>query len=238
MAELHEWILQQAEEGSPLIPAATVVVLRDHDGALETLMLRRSSALSFAEGMWVFPGGKIDAADHRHGPDLTGLEAEAQAARVAAVREAAEEAALTIELAGLVHYSHWIPPREAPKRFSTWFFLAPAPAGGEVAVDDGEIVHAEWARPGDVLERQRAGRAEMLPPTWMTLHDLAGYTTVEAAIAAAAARGPQRFCTRIVATPHGAAAAWEGDAAYDPRLPPHARHRLVMSDHGWTLERT
>lgn len=244
MSELHEWIRQQGRQGSPLIPAATVVVLRDRGGALETLMLRRSSKLSFAEGMWVFPGGKIDANDH--GPDsprlagdaLDALSSEAGAARVAAVREAAEEASLVIDPDSLVHYAHWIPPLEAPKRFSTWFFLAPAAADAEVTIDDGEIVHAEWARPAHVLERQRAGLAEMLPPTWMTLTDLASYASASEAMAAATARGPARYCTKMVKTDAGLAAAWDGDHLYDADLPSEARHRLVMSDSGWHLVRS
>ena len=43
------------------VPAATVVLLRDRDGGMEALMLRKSSAVAFA-GMRVFPGGRIDAA--------------------------------------------------------------------------------------------------------------------------------------------------------------------------------
>ena len=39
----------------PAIPAATVVLLRDAPGGLETLMLRRNSKLAFAGGAWVFP---------------------------------------------------------------------------------------------------------------------------------------------------------------------------------------
>ena len=42
-----------------LIPAATVVLLRDGADGIETLMLRKNSKIAFA-GMWVFPGGRID----------------------------------------------------------------------------------------------------------------------------------------------------------------------------------
>jgi 8-oxo-dGTP pyrophosphatase MutT (NUDIX family) len=234
MRNLHEWIERQGRQGSPLIPAATVVVLRDRDGALETLMLRRSANVSFAEGMWVFPGGKIDEADHLD-PTLSGMAAEEAAARVAAVREAAEEASIAVDPAGLVHYAHWIPPAEAPKRFSTWFYLAAAAADAEVTVDDGEIVHAEWARPAAVLERHRDGGAEMLPPTWVTLTDLASYASMADAIAAASARGPQQYCTRMVKTHDGLAAVWDGDADYDGTAPPDARNRLVMANAGWHL---
>ena len=49
-------------EGDP-IPAATVVLVRDRDGAVETIMLRKNSKLAFG-GMWVFPGGRIDEVDY------------------------------------------------------------------------------------------------------------------------------------------------------------------------------
>jgi 8-oxo-dGTP pyrophosphatase MutT (NUDIX family) len=50
-------------------PAATVVVLRDRPGTrpgagpLEVLLLRRHRRSGFVPGAWVFPGGRVDAAD-------------------------------------------------------------------------------------------------------------------------------------------------------------------------------
>src|SRR5262249_45640549 len=119
--------LADPSELPPAIPAATVVLVRDAAAGLETLMLKRNAAIAFG-GMWVFPGGRIDAAD---GDDD-------EAPRRAAVREAFEEAALVVEPSALVPFAHWTPPPVAPKRFATWFFLAPAPSA-EVAIDGGEI---------------------------------------------------------------------------------------------------
>ena len=51
---------------SALIPASTVVLLRDGELGVEVLMLRKNSKITFG-GMWVFPGGKIDAADYPGG---------------------------------------------------------------------------------------------------------------------------------------------------------------------------
>ena len=57
------WTRRHAERGTAeLIPAATVLVLRDRDDDLEVLMLRKNSRIAFG-GMWVFPGGRIDDAD-------------------------------------------------------------------------------------------------------------------------------------------------------------------------------
>ena len=48
----------------PIRPAATVMILRDAAPSFEVFMLRRTNRAVFAGGMYVFPGGRVDAADH------------------------------------------------------------------------------------------------------------------------------------------------------------------------------
>ncbi len=48
---------------TPPRPAATVVLLRDGDTGLEVLMLKRAAQSDVLGGAYVFPGGKLDAAD-------------------------------------------------------------------------------------------------------------------------------------------------------------------------------
>ena len=55
--------LHPAREPAPLLPAATVLLLRDTPEGLEVLMTRRSASASFAPGAYVFPGGRIEEAD-------------------------------------------------------------------------------------------------------------------------------------------------------------------------------
>ena len=45
-----------------IMPAATVVLLRETEQGPETLMLRKNSKIAFG-GMWVFPGGRVDEED-------------------------------------------------------------------------------------------------------------------------------------------------------------------------------
>jgi 8-oxo-dGTP pyrophosphatase MutT (NUDIX family) len=72
------------------IPSATLVLLRDGPGGLEVLMMVRHRDSGFAAGALVFPGGRIDDADHelasRRAPDLP-----AAPARLTAIRETWEE---------------------------------------------------------------------------------------------------------------------------------------------------
>ncbi|HEX7443626.1 MAG TPA: NUDIX domain-containing protein, partial [Acidimicrobiales bacterium] len=165
----------------PAIPAATVVLLRDAPDGLETLMLRRNASLEFAGGMWVWPGGRIDPADYPGGEpsdDLTELEV---AARRAAARESEEEAALTVDPASMVWFSHWTPPPVSIKRYATWFFAAPAPRG-EVHVDGGEIHGHAWMTPAGAMDRRNALEIVLSPPTWITLEQLAAFATVDDAL--------------------------------------------------------
>jgi glyoxylase-like metal-dependent hydrolase (beta-lactamase superfamily II)/8-oxo-dGTP pyrophosphatase MutT (NUDIX family) len=87
-------------------PAATLILLRQGAGGLETLMIQRAQAAVFLGGAYVFPGGSLDAADAdpRRVAGLTeaqanarlGLESGALAYYVAAVRECFEEAGVLL----------------------------------------------------------------------------------------------------------------------------------------------
>lgn len=146
------------------IAAATVVLLRDRDdaGTPEILMLRRDAKLSFAADRWVFPGGKLDEEDFPRGvrsEDPTELaEAEARAA----VREAAEESGLVIDGSSMIRWSHWTPPPQETRRFSTAFFVAAAP-DGDVVIDDGEIRDHQWVTATGALALRDRGEIELLP---------------------------------------------------------------------------
>ncbi len=228
------------EETYPSIPAATVVLMRDAVDAqgvrcVETLMVQRSSKLAFAGGMWVWPGGRIDADDWLHGgPD--DLES---AARRAAVREAQEEAGLLVEPEGLVWFSHWTPPPILARRFATYFFAAPV-SEGEVVVDGSETVDHCWIAPAEALARRNADEIELAPPTWITLEHLARYGDVAEALADLATGSPEYFETHFAAVPGGGVALYHGDVAYEGGDvdQPGPRHRLWMMPSGWRYERT
>ena len=93
----------------PIRPAATVILVREAGTAFEIFMLKRTGRASFAGGMFVFPGGRVDSDDHLHRYDAvrTGP-SESQAAQVAAlgaewrgywvagIRESFEEAGLLL----------------------------------------------------------------------------------------------------------------------------------------------
>jgi 8-oxo-dGTP pyrophosphatase MutT (NUDIX family) len=163
----------EGREPAPMVAAATVILLRDGADGLETLMLRRDSKLAFAGGMWVFPGGRVDPGDY--GDDPEDLDT---ASRNAAVRESFEESGLVVTADVMVPFAHWTPPPEAPKRFSTQFFVAPAPEGvGPRALhhpgcDDRRGPGGDVARRRRLRRRRRdAGRRP--PPALDGRHRLA-----------------------------------------------------------------
>lgn len=223
----RRWLESGGGEDREAIPAATVILLRDTGQGLETLMLRRNSKLAFG-GMWVFPGGRVDPGDHS---DATH---DFDAARRAAVREAEEESGLVVEFDALVAVSHWTPPPQTPKRFATWFFVAPAPEGA-VTIDDGEIHEHQWISPAEALAQRDRREIELAPPTWVTLHTLARSATVADALTDAAATDPLRFVTKIAFLDDRMMAMWQGDAGYESgdQDAPGPRHRLVMTDGEW-----
>ncbi len=83
---------QRASGGSVTPPrlAATVILLRGGDRALEVLLVKRTPKARFMGGVWVFPGGAVDDGD-RAGAGASASESELQAAatRAAATRELA-----------------------------------------------------------------------------------------------------------------------------------------------------
>jgi len=141
------------------IPAATLIVVRESDGAPELLVVERAEGMAFAAGALVFPGGRIDATDREFADEL-GMDA----AAVAAVRETIEETAVPVGIAplppepdaielqhplvadqpfarllsaaslridgeALIPFARWVPKFHAVRRFDTLFYVARCPAG-------------------------------------------------------------------------------------------------------------
>ena len=181
--------------------------------------------------MWVFPGGRVDDEDAPGAPDE-------QRARVAAVREAEEEASLSLIPEDLVWFSHWTPPPVEIRRYSTWFFAARAPEV-DVTIDDGEITESRWIRPADALQQQREKVIELVPPTFVTLHYLAQHASVETALRnLVPADGPRHYVTQFAGSDEGMVVMWEGDAGY-PTLDasvPGPRHRLLITNDGYAFD--
>jgi 8-oxo-dGTP pyrophosphatase MutT (NUDIX family) len=159
--------------------AASVILLRGGSEALEVLLVRRTPEARFMGGVWVFPGGAVDAGES-DGDD---------AHRVAAIRELREEAAIILEdPAELVKFSRWITPAQVQIRFDTHFFLATLPAGQEPKIDGEECVDLGWFTPEAALDANRTGEIALVFPTIKHLEQLRAFPSVDALLAHARGR--------------------------------------------------
>src|SRR5882762_5868603 len=169
--------------------AATVMLLRGGSERLEVLLVRRTPHARFMGGVWVFPGGAVDAAEG------DGDEAH----RAAAIRELREEAAIELDDPGaLVKFSRWITPAQVRIRFDTHFFLAPLPPGQEPRVDGEEVVDLGWFTPESALQAHREEQIVLVFPTIKHLEQLSAFGSVDALLASARERDVQPIQPKVV----------------------------------------
>jgi 8-oxo-dGTP pyrophosphatase MutT (NUDIX family) len=185
--------------------AATVILLRGGAQKLEVLLVRRTPEARFMGGVWVFPGGAVDAEEG----DGDG------AHRAAAIRELREEAAITLEEPdALVKFSRWITPAEVQIRFDTHFFLACLPDGQEARIDGQECVDLGWFEPQAALDAHRAGEIVLVFPTIKHLEQLGEFASVEDLLAHARGREVQPIQPRVILEGEVARILLPGDPGY------------------------
>lgn len=146
--------------------AASLVLLRHGTGVTEVLMGKRARQHKFLPDVYVFPGGRLDAADLRAQPlrplppSVTERLADhcsprrAQALAVTAVRETFEETGLTLgtlgdsglrpDLGGLDYLARAITPSASPIRFHARFFLADGGQAEGSLGGSGELIDLHW----------------------------------------------------------------------------------------------
>lgn len=194
--------------GQETVPrqAASVILLRGGADTLELLLVQRDPGARFMGGVWVFPGGAVDA-----------HEGEGDAAhRAAAVRELAEEAAVEgVDPAALVKYSRWITPAQVQIRFDTHFFLAPAPEGAEPRVDGRECVDLGWFTPRGALDAHGRGDIQLVFPTIKHLEQFSAFASADALIAHAAASEVVPVQPKVVLAGETARVLLPGEPGYD-----------------------
>ena len=198
---------EEYNPGPATIPrqAATVILLRGGGERLQVLLVRRTPRARFMGGVWVFPGGAVDAA-----------EGEGDAAhRAAALRELREEAAITLPDPGeLVKFSRWITPAEVKIRFDTHFFLAELPAGQEARIDGEECVDVGWFSPRGALDAHGRGELELVFPTVKHLEQLSAFSSVEDLLAHARGREVLPVQPRVVLEGEVARVLLPGEPGY------------------------
>ena len=150
--------------------AASLILLRSSGTEVEVLMGRRAQGHRFLPGVYVFPGGRVDADDYVARPHsglredvqarvaLSGGAARARALGVTALRETWEETGLALgevrdgrllpELHRLDYLARAITPPASPIRFHARFFVASACGHEGELGGSGELLDLGW-RPID-----------------------------------------------------------------------------------------
>ncbi len=198
---------EEYNPGPPTPPrqAATVILLRGGDEELEVLLVRRTPQARFMGGVWVFPGGAVDA--HEGDGDA--------AHRVAAIRELREEAAIALDDPDeLVKFSRWITPAEVKIRFDTHFFLAVLPDGQEPRIDGEECVDLGWFTPRAALDAYAAGEIALVFPTIKHLEQLSDFSSVEALMDYARGREVQPVQPKVLLEGEVARIVLPGEPGY------------------------
>jgi 8-oxo-dGTP pyrophosphatase MutT (NUDIX family) len=211
MGERRRGSAEKPNLGEPAVPrpSASVVLLRrggkHADRALEVLLLKRTESARFMPGVWVFPGGAVDAVD---GDGEAGY-------RACAVRELEEEAGIALPAdEELVLFSRWITPEVVSRRFDAWFFLALAPAHTPPEPDGVETTEAAWFEPRAALDAQESGDLTLAFPTIHQLNSLLPYSTSAEAIEAHRNRPVEPILPKVIGTHDDHRVVLPGDPEY------------------------
>jgi 8-oxo-dGTP pyrophosphatase MutT (NUDIX family) len=185
--------------------AASVILLRGGEQALELLLVLRTPAARFMGGVWVFPGGAVDVREGQ-GDD---------AHRAAAVRELREEAGITLQdPQALVKFSRWITPAQVKIRFDTHFFLALLPDGQQARVDGQECIDAGWFEPASALAAHAAGELPLVFPTIKHLQQLSAFASVQELMSHARGRDVRPVQPKVVLEGEVARVLLPGEPGY------------------------
>ena len=95
-------------------------------------------------------------------------------------------------------WAHWITPELEPRRYDTRFFVAALPPGQHTRDVGGEADATMWLTPAEAIDLHERGELDMLPPTIITLRELAEYATTSEVLSAAAGRDIAPVLPRIV----------------------------------------
>ena len=168
-------------------------------------------------GVWVFPGGVVEA-DESVAPEVeagSATDGEELAHRACAVRELREEAGIELAAdAELLPWSRWITPEIVPVRFDTRFYVALAPPHSPPRPDGAETTEAAWISPREALDRHAAGELSLVFPTIKHLESLLPYSSAEEVLAAARGRRIEPILPRVVGEGEGRRVVLPGEPGY------------------------
>jgi glyoxylase-like metal-dependent hydrolase (beta-lactamase superfamily II)/8-oxo-dGTP pyrophosphatase MutT (NUDIX family) len=149
-------LLHTHKEPARVLPAATVLLLRDGPQGLEVLMTRRSMTAVFAPGAYVFPGGGIDAADaqaHVYAKRRTTHSDLRLTQAIAAIRESFEELGILLARHANGQMATAADIAALDRQASSGSFAQQCAARGLTLAADEVFVLAHWITDRDLPRR-------------------------------------------------------------------------------------
>jgi 8-oxo-dGTP pyrophosphatase MutT (NUDIX family) len=99
-----------------------------------------------------------------------------------------QDRGLGLSLSQLGRWHHWITPERMPRRYDTFFFVAPVGKNQHCRPDNRETVHGTWVTPQEALEKNDRGTLPLSPPTLVTLHQMLPFAGLDTLMAEARRR--------------------------------------------------
>lgn len=124
------------------------------------------------------------------------------------------EADITLNLAAMALFAHWITPESMPKRFDTFFFVAGVGSAQEAVSDGQETVDVEWIAPHEALRLGAAKQRTLAFPTRLNLKLLGDNECVDQALETTRARRIVTVRSRIEQRETGRVLTIAADAGY------------------------
>ena len=116
-------------------------------------------------------------------------------------------------------WAGWLTPVFEPRRYRTWFFVATLPEGQRTRDVSTESSSVHWMPAAAALDAVDASEMLMLPPTYLTSLEVAGFPTSAEVMAAAHGRTVEMHTPALEAL---------GDS-WTLSIPPHLRE--VLAEH-------
>jgi 8-oxo-dGTP pyrophosphatase MutT (NUDIX family) len=91
----------------------------------------------------------------------------------------------------------WLTPAFEPKRYETWFFVAKLPEGQRTRDVSTESSSVTWLPAGVAAAQAESGELAMMPPTYLTSLEVAGFASRDDVLAAAADRRLEMFTPSV-----------------------------------------
>lgn len=111
-------------------------------------------------------------------------------------------------------WTHWITPAVEPRRFDTRFLVAAMPPGQRTRAFGEEADQVEWIDPRAAVRRWRDGTLAMMPPTLITMAEVAEHPSAAAVLTAAADRTVRPIEPQVVVRGEHADLVLPGDPGY------------------------